>query len=900
MRKNAQFFLSNFIVFALASVILTSLAKADSEIFYEITQITDNGVDDWFPRINDRGHVLWWSGLWSSGQGHMYLKSGDQVLEISNSFYPWNDEWLNDNERRVMSESGQVVYQGNTANYLYYNPDFEQGDWMSYTTRILSPHSDLAGYPQIADNGLVAYVSQDHKIWIWDSNTGQEIAVSDGAEAEGSYQMNRHGDIAWRKANGPPGFFDIYLYRGGTITRLVSNANVYPPRINDSGEVVWSGFDGNDLEIFFYDGSQVIQITYNNYDDWFPELNNYSKVVWIGWDGNDHEVFLYSSLGISQITENSFDDRYPHINDAGKIVWYGGQDQFGYQAKANEIYLYSDGVIHRITNNDCDDRFPQINNHGEIVWQSYCAETSEIFLAKPKYTHSIPVANAGEDQTAKEGTLVRLDGSGSYAPDGCTVIFNWVQIAGATVTLDLADPAHPSFTAPNVAAAGATLTFKLTVGDGELVSEPDTVDIAVFNANQKPIAKAGIDQIYPEGTMVVLDGSLSFDPDGDIPLSYHWTQIGGSPVVIDSPNSITPTFCGCDIPTGGATYTFSLVVEDALGEMSDPSIVNIQFTNVNHPPVADAGNDQTVSEGAPVSLDGSKSYDVDGDSLLYNWSQVSGHSVSLSDSSVEKPTFIAPYVASGSEQITFGLTVSDGMGSTMDLVNVTVENLNHAPTANAGIDQTVQEGAPVSMDGSASVDPDSDLLTYQWTQIDGPSVIIHSKNTAKPTLTAPAVSPGGSAITIKLTVSDGQFSSSDTVQITVLNVNDPPLCAIAKANPESIWPPNHKMVPIQISGVTDPNNDSVTITVTGVTQDEPVNGLGDGDTSPDAAIQGGKLLVRAERSGSGNGRVYHLNFTASDPFGQACTGIVTVCVPHDKGSKAGCIDDGQLYNSFLP
>jgi len=109
------------------------------------------------------------------------------------------------------------------------------------------------------------------------------------------------------------------------------------------------------------------------------------------------------------------------------------------------------------------------------------------------------------------------------------------------------------------------------------------------------------------------------------------------------------------------------------------------------------------------------------------------------------------------------------------------------------------------------------------------------------------------------------------------------------------------LVSIAIGGVTDPDENQVTLTVTQVTQDEPVNGLGDGDTSPDAVLQeGGKVLLRAERAGTGNGRVYHVAFMADDGAGGQCTGVVTVCVPHDQGKGNTCIDDGQQYNALQP
>ena len=92
----------------------------------------------------------------------------------------------------------------------------------------------------------------------------------------------------------------------------------------------------------------------------------------------------------------------------------------------------------------------------------------------------------------------------------------------------------------------------------------------------------------------------------------------------------------------------------------------------------------------------------------------------------------------------------------------------------------------------------------------------------------------------------------------------------------------------------------MTITVTGVTQDEPVNGSGDGNTSPDAVIQAGSASVRAERSGSGNGRVYQISFTADDGKGGSCTGAVTVGVPHSQKKGLTAIDDGQVYDSTIP
>ena len=135
--------------------------------------------------------------------------------------------------------------------------------------------------------------------------------------------------------------------------------------------------------------------------------------------------------------------------------------------------------------------------------------------------------------------------------------------------------------------------------------------------------------------------------------------------------------------------------------------------------------------------------------------------------------------------------------------------------------------------------------------------------------------------------------------------NAAPVCTAAAAGPSQLWPPNHKLVPINISGVTDPDGDTVTIVATSVTQDEPLTGRGRGagNTSPDASIDAsGAVAVRSERNGNprtpGDGRVYHISFTATDPSGAACSGIVDVCVPHDQGNGNFCVDGGPLFSSI--
>src|SRR5262249_4336046 len=99
-------------------------------------------------------------------------------------------------------------------------------------------------------------------------------------------------------------------------------------------------------------------------------------------------------------------------------------------------------------------------------------------------------------------------------------------------------------------------------------------------------------------------------------------------------------------------------------------------------------------------------------------------------------------------------------------------------------------------------------------------------------------------------------SASKTVNL-VGSPAVPPDCSQAHPSVTTLWPPNHKMVSVSVLGVRDAAGDPITAHITQILQDEPTNGTSSGDTCPDATgIGSATALVRAERSGTGNGRVY--------------------------------------------
>lgn len=225
---------------------------------------------------------------------------------------------------------------------------------------------------------------------------------------------------------------------------------------------------------------------------------------------------------------------------------------------------------------------------------------------------------------------------------------------------------------------------------------------------------------------------------------------------------------------------------------------------------------------------------------------------------------------------------------------ITVMAANNAPVANAGPDQVVEqanpEGADVTLDGSGSTD-DGQIspLTYTWTWNGG------SAEGINPIVTLP---PGTTAVT--LTVFDGEFSSTDTVDITVKDTTAPTITTSGK--PVVLWPPNHKYQTVSISdcGISvtdtcDPDVNMDDIVITSVSSDEPeeASGEGDGNTLEDIVIKGPQTVdLRAERQGDGNGRVYTINYKVMDASGNTATESCQVWVPHDQGSGVTAVDDG--------
>jgi choice-of-anchor C domain-containing protein len=424
----------------------------------------------------------------------------------------------------------------------------------------------------------------------------------------------------------------------------------------------------------------------------------------------------------------------------------------------NDLTLIQKSILARaaVTGQD-DPRDPDQNGLINSIDGRLCA--LRCTRAKCSTVNQAPFANAGPDQTVKVGDPVQLSGAASSDPDGDPLRYTWTfknHPLGSLASLIDGLTVAPRFTADK---PGQYL-IQLIVSDGKLDSVPDTV--IVSTENSRPIANAGPDQSVRVGTLVMLNGGRSTDVDGD-PLTYSWQLASAPPrsgATLSNPYTVNPTL-QIDQP---GSYLIALTVSDGKVHGLPDSVT---VATENSPPVANPGANQSIPLGATITLDGSRSSDVDGNPLTFRWSLLArspGSAAVLSNPNSVTPSFNADapgtYVAQ--------LIVNDGSVDSAP-ASVTLTTANAAPIANAGPDQSVPLGSSATLDGSASRDPEGAALTYTWSLTGRPAgsaASLNGSGTVNPSFTLDR--PGN--YIAQLIVGDGQLASApDTVTLSTTN-----------------------------------------------------------------------------------------------------------------------------------
>lgn len=375
-----------------------------------------------------------------------------------------------------------------------------------------------------------------------------------------------------------------------------------------------------------------------------------------------------------------------------------------------------------------------------------------------------PVADAGSaTRTARAEDALTLDARASTDANGDVLSYLWERVSGPESAFEGTTTDALTVIIP---ATSGELVVRLTVSDGTL-SSTTTVSIRVTPKDgpgtNPPVAVTGADQTAIVGETVTLDGSASYDVDGD-ELTYEWSQRAGPPLELDAPNEAETTFVAV-VP---GTYSFVLTVFDGSFFSYDTVTIEVFDGEGNTRPVAVVTPAEAVTGVVErVMLDGSASYDAEGSPVTFRWEQVSGPTANIigaTTSSVRVNSMSAGLVV-------ISLVVNDGqLDSHPVFVTVRVRDGNERPVAVAKAPPFSSLGITCSLDGSESYDPEGARLTYRWSQVDGPFVPLE-----RPESVNSAFTPTTSGVYVfQLIVNDGLFDSEpDTVEIEISNSRAP-------------------------------------------------------------------------------------------------------------------------------
>ncbi len=185
---------------------------------------------------------------------------------------------------------------------------------------------------------------------------------------------------------------EIYLYDGTTTRTLTNNSvmDLYPQVSGQS--VVWQQIPGNgdNGDIYLYDGTRTIALANSANSEVHPQISG-QNVVWEGWDGEDWEIYLYDGTSTRALTNNQANDTDVQI--AGNRVVWRSQTSRSDGSIDSQIFLYDGTQVRQLTNTTQPNYNPVVSNT-LVAWsQQTGVGTSDIYLYDGQTTRQVGSTN---------------------------------------------------------------------------------------------------------------------------------------------------------------------------------------------------------------------------------------------------------------------------------------------------------------------------------------------------------------------------------------------------------------------------------------------------------------------------------------------------------------------------
>lgn len=362
----------------ITALIITQSTTLFAAAMYATPTLIKSGSGTYVADVNDNNQILYRDSdnlyIWDDGvhvsipdsyKASQYDSYMNNDADVMFEVYPSGTSWYaelrsydygtaqttNLNGRFTLGEEEILGFtdSGYKLVYHHYTPSFYGGSGgeglfqfnaANASTKFTSSEYDQRG--DINEAGIHVYggkYGNAQRDIIRRTPGGAISPLSDTSSQGTNPQINNSNQVAWLRQTSTSGsyaYYSIYLYDPDTGRQLVlENIEMdYDTfQFNDNGYMAWVGNDGDgtDNEIFIFDGSSVIQVTDNDYQDYAMVLSEGNYCTWIGsWNldphdtSSDNEVFIWDGAGIQQLSDNTVADYYAHINDNGDVAWSSG------------------------------------------------------------------------------------------------------------------------------------------------------------------------------------------------------------------------------------------------------------------------------------------------------------------------------------------------------------------------------------------------------------------------------------------------------------------------------------------------------------------------------------------------------------------------------------------------
>jgi VCBS repeat-containing protein len=401
----------------------------------------------------------------------------------------------------------------------------------------------------------------------------------------------------------------------------------------------------------------------------------------------------------------------------------------------------------------------------DILVSDGTATDSETITVTVTEVNDAPILAAIGNQTIAEGSPLSFTATATDADLPAQSLSYSLAGAPAGATINATTGAF-SWT-PTEAQGPGSYSFDILVSDGTL-TDSETITVTVTEVNDAPILGPIGNQTIAEGALLSFTATAT---DADLPAQSLSYSLAGAPAGATI-NATTGVFSWTPTEAQGpGSYSFDILVSD--GTLTDSETITVTVTEVNDAPILGPIGNQTIAEGSPLSFTATATdADLPAQSLSFSLAGApAGATINASTGAFSW----TPTEAQGPGSYSFDILVSDGTATDSETITVTVTEVNDAPILGPIGNQTIAEGSPLSFTATAT-DADLPAQSLSYSLAGAPAGATINATTGAFSWT-PTEAQGPGSYSFDILVSDGALTDSETITVTVTEVNDAPVLA---------------------------------------------------------------------------------------------------------------------------